>query len=215
MPKSLIVQAAREARTGNGISLVVLAGEEPFRHNVTPLMHALCDAGFHVLVETSGACAPARGHYTRFPPMSEDERMLPGYVSLCVTPTTSRINGEVAQFATFYRYLVSALTDRLHYEAAGDLDRFGLHADDGLPWVWSEPSQAWQPLARPGPLALRHRVYVLPMRGSGPQEASDNMTWAMHLAGEHGYRYAVPPWCVGETDLALAAAGSYQEGPGP
>lgn len=114
-----------EVCIGHGTKLVVITGGEPFRQNISDLVHQLLRAEMDVQIETNGTLAPMGD----FPW---------GEVTVVVSPKTSKLNPTVAKNATAYKYVLQAgqvAPDGLPMAALG-------HATDSSGQV-ARPPKGW------------------------------------------------------------------------
>lgn len=102
--------------------LVVLTGGEPTRQNLSALIPALNDAGFHVQIETDG--------------LFWQDCMAGSQITIVVSPKTPKIDENVWTMANAFKYVIRA----------GEVDYL-----DGLPDKSTQVQGAPSRLARPRP----------------------------------------------------------------
>lgn len=155
--------------------LVVITGGEPLRQDISKLVAMLISNGYQVQLETNGVLPPPSGLLENNPHdwWSTPTRLLRGAMLnpglyIVVSPKTHKINKEIAQAATAYKYVV----------------RKGENPD-GLPNV-ALGNKTDGPLARP-PANWNGPVYVQPMDEQDLLVNAENRKFAMELCRKHGY----------------------------
>lgn len=135
--------------------LVVITGGEPFRQNISPLARQLILFGYKVQVETNGTLPP--------PPM------FPKSVTVICSPKTGKLNAELEEYVTAYKYV-------LHHEQV---------AEDGLPIKALDHSVAKQ-VARPRYSDFLP-VYLQPMDCKDESINFKNQEAVVKSCLEHGH----------------------------
>lgn len=143
--------------------LVVITGGEPFRQNLSQLLHALTDRGYYVQIETNGTLAPSVFRY------SQDLAARTGAYIVC-SPKTGKVHPMVWAQACCAKYVLDA--DEL--------------AVDGLP-VTALGHTANPCLARPPVTWPRHMIYLQPMDAQDDEENGRNVIAVRESCMAHGY----------------------------
>jgi organic radical activating enzyme len=150
--------------------LVVLTGGEPMRQNVVPLCSMLTNVGLHVQIETAGSFWP----YLR---PEFDAMVSAGQVSIVVSPKTSSVHQKITEYATAWKYIVSA----------DDV----MDVNDGLPIADTQRKEDYKLLARPPRHLARDRIYVQPMDEADAGHVASNVARCVKLVTLFGYRLSL------------------------
>lgn len=136
-------------------NLIVITGGEPFRQNISPLVNTLINEGYHVQIETNGTLPP---------PAAMDPNVL-----VVVSPKTGKVNGETAERADAYKYVMHA----------NSVDM------DGLP-IKALDHSVRNLVARP-PRSRMIPVYIQPMDSKDSEQNDRNLRAVVHSCMTHGY----------------------------
>ncbi len=130
--------------------LVVITGGEPMRQNIAPLCKLLSDMSIRVQIETAGTLWVSG---------------IGGITSIVVSPKTPVIHKSIQQWASAFKYVVSA-----------DMEI----TKDGIPITATQPGTKPAPLA--APLSDRVPVYYSPMDEYDAEKNQKNVEFAAQLA---------------------------------
>lgn len=156
-PSEIVDEVFSKLTSDFRCSIVVITGGEPFRQNLTPLLHNLLVRGFRVQIETNGTLPPS-------PQMPTEN------VVIVVSPKTGSVHKDIHALATCYKYV---LDPREHGNVASDgLPRVVLgHKNDGM-------------VARPNTPRL---IYVQPADVGNDFANTIIRDDVARIAMEHGY----------------------------
>lgn len=153
---SAITHAEEHCKT----DLVVLTGGEPFRQDISKLVHELKGLMYRVQIETNGIAW-----------IEDFERyLIDGRCSIVVSPKTGKIHDKIRQYADAWKYIVSF----------DDTDK-----DDGLPILSTQRKEKSMHIARPNDNSI---VYVQPLDSYDDDENKQNEKHAIKLVKKYGYR---------------------------
>jgi organic radical activating enzyme len=159
-----IVQAIVKAEDHCTTDLVVLTGGEPFRQDISKLVHELKGLQYRVQIETNGI-AWIEG-FERF--------LIDGRCTIVCSPKSGKVHKKIEQYADAWKYIVSA----------GDAC-----PNDGLPVLSTQTIGKRIRLARPPKhCAMNETVYVQPLDEQDEQVNKNNEAHAVNLVKTHGYR---------------------------
>jgi organic radical activating enzyme len=156
-------EAKRPAELSRMRKLMVITGGEPFRQNLSLLIHAATRAGWHVQVETNGVLIPQ--NFTEIRDYFRREEL-----TIVVSPKTARINEDLATVADAFKYVLAADS---------------INPDDGLP-LQALGNKCSPHVARP-PKGYWGTVYVNPMDAQDASENMANMAACARAAMRFGY----------------------------
>lgn len=157
---------ASELKKHRGSGLVVITGGEPFRQNLTELLHILVDEGYYVQIETNGTLPPPQLDFSYRTHLSTP---LTGVYIVC-SPKTGFVNQEIPPRAIAYKYVMSH----------GSID-----SSDGLP-VLALGHTANPRLARP-PLWWDRAIYLQPADHQHDLENELNRLVVVKSCMKYGY----------------------------
>jgi organic radical activating enzyme len=140
--------------------LVVLTGGEPFRQDISKLVHELKGLHYRVQIETNGI-AWIDG-FERF--------LIDGRCTIVCSPKTGRVHEKIRQYASAWKYIV----------ASGEVDEV-----DGLPITSTQVDGKRIRIARP---PEKSEVYVQPLDSYDEAKNKGNEILAVHVVKKHGYR---------------------------
>lgn len=143
--------------------LVVITGGEPFRQNLSQLLHELVTAGFYVQIETNGTLPPSRFDYS----VNINNRS--GAYIVC-SPKTGKVNPLVWSQACCVKYVMAA-DDESH---------------DGLP-TQALGHTANPILARPPVTWPASMIYLQPMDAKDYDENNRNVMAVRDSCLRNGY----------------------------
>lgn len=146
-----------------GQKLLVITGGEPFRQNISRLVEAAGDEGWHVQVETNGVLQPQDLDIL----LSARRRQ---ELSVVVSPKTSKTSPGCEALATSYKYVLSADS---------------INPQDGLPY-FALGNKCHPYVSRP-PVAFNLPVYVNPMDAKDEATNKANLQAAAASAMRFGY----------------------------
>jgi len=153
-----IVDAGEHIKT----DLVVLTGGEPFRQDISELVHELLGLKYRVQIETNGiAWIPDFERY-----------LVTDRCTIVVSPKTGRVHDKIEMYARAWKYIVSA----------NDCDK-----EDGLPAMSTQRADKRLHLARPpedGPA----EIYVQALDEYDEKKNKANNDHAVSLVKKYGYR---------------------------
>lgn len=156
-----LIGAITDAEEHCNTDLVVLTGGEPFRQDISKLVHELKGLSYRVQIETNGI-AWIEG-FERF--------LVDGRCTIVCSPKTGRIHDKIRQYATAWKYIVSVS------DACGD---------DGLPVSSTQVPGKHMHIARG--LDEGVPIYVQPLDDYDEEKNKANERHAVYLVKKYGYR---------------------------
>lgn len=142
--------------------LVVITGGEPFRQNISQLLHALVSKGYFVQIETNGSLEPSDYPYSTVPDIRAGAYIV-------VSPKAGKVHPKIAERACCYKYVMNAK----------DVD-----TEDGLPT--RALGHACRRLARP--IRDYNRVvYLQPQDDKNEQANNANLQAVIKSCMDYGY----------------------------
>lgn len=154
--------------------LIVITGGEPFRQNLGPFTSELLRLNYLVQIETNGQLSPQGfdiQHWTD--------------IDIVVSPKTGRLNADIAEEATAYKYVV------VHGHV--DEDGFPTHALE-------HPLPKGKRLARP-PEGWHGPIYIQPADQKDPVLNNFNLQAATEIVMRHPDRFRLGIQMHKEADL--------------
>lgn len=153
-PTEEVVETAR-TMAGDTTKLVVITGGEPFRQNIAPLVEQLLHEDLEVQIETNG---------TLWVELPKDNRL-----HIVVSPKTPKLNEQIRQRATAYKYVVSA-------------DNFD--PIDGLPVMSTQVAGEHSVIAKPeGGVP----IFVMPLDEQDESKNRMNTNFCVDIAQKYGH----------------------------
>lgn len=147
-------------------TLVVITGGEPFRQNITSLVHALLSAGHTVQIETNGTLSPPEG----LPPYVSTDTNKTNICFIVCSPKTGKVNKQLQPLICAYKYVVA-------HDSVADFDGLPLLALDHS----AEPFVARPDSNYKGP------VYIQPCDDKDNAINTLNLQACVESVLRHGY----------------------------
>jgi len=155
-----LINAINHAQEHCKTDLVVLTGGEPFRQDISNLVHELKGLSYRVQIETNGI-AWIDG-FERF--------LIDGRCTIVCSPKTGKVHKKIEQYADAWKYIVSF----------DDTSK-----EDGLPVLSTQRKHKSIHIARPPEGA---KVFVQPLDTYDDDENKENELHAIGLVKRYGYR---------------------------
>lgn len=147
-------------------TLVVITGGEPFRQDISWLVHTLLTFGYTVQIETNGTLAPPPGFNAM---VSTDTNKVNMCFIVC-SPKTGKVNKQLQPLICAYKYVMA-------HDSVADFDGLPLLALDHT----AEPFVARPPTSFKGP------IYLQPCDDKDNSINELNLQACVESVLEHGY----------------------------
>lgn len=158
-----IVETVRTLRTTPKPGLVVITGGEPFRQDLSKLIHELVYEEHYVQIESNGTLAVDESFYTQLPHLRY------GAYIVC-SPKAGRVHPTIADLACAFKYVMHADS---------------VDPEDGLP-ILALNHTAHPRVARP-PQGYKGPIYLQPMDSQDEAQNARNRAVCVASCLKYGY----------------------------